>query len=61
MTRRPSDIPLERTTLNLFAGDMARLQSLVAPEPASVFIRALIRRYIERLEREHARTRSPND
>lgn len=42
--------PLQKVTLNLFAGDFSRLQELFPDIGASVVVRKLVRNYITALD-----------
>lgn len=57
MTRRKSDLPLERTTVNLFEGDLARLQALFPNVGAGIAIRRLVHDYLELVDRRVAAQR----
>lgn len=48
--RRKEDIPIEKVTLNLYAGDMGFLQRMYPRLGASRAIRRLVRSYREKIE-----------
>lgn len=50
MTRRPSDIPLEKVTVNLFRGDLARLREMHPELPPSEVLRIILRKHLTELE-----------
>lgn len=48
-----SDIPLEKCTLNMFAGDADRLRELFRRQGgASFIVRNLVRQYLKRIDEE---------
>lgn len=56
--RRKEDRPLQKVTLNLFAGDYAALQNLYRRPGAGKIIRELVRRHLRDSE---ALARQPTD
>lgn len=56
MSKRKSDKPLEKVTLNLFKGDFARLGELHPQIGASVVIREMISAHIRSVDETVART-----
>ena len=49
--KRKEDFPIERHSLNLFTGDFARLQEIAGRMGAGKVVRALVRGYIEKMEK----------
>lgn len=52
MTGRREDLPLEKVTLNLYQGDWERLAHFHGDQNVSRAIRLLVRRHIQRVERQ---------
>lgn len=47
---RQTDGPLTKHTLNLYAGDVARVQDLYPGIPAAVIIRKVLRKFLNEIE-----------
>lgn len=52
MAKKPDGPPLQKVTLNLHEGDMARMQELFPKTGGSAMIRKIVRNFIERVEAE---------
>ena len=59
MARRKSPIPIEKITLNLYAGDFARLQTMYPRAGGAKAARELIRAHLRTIDEAKAQIPSP--
>lgn len=50
MTRRKADLPLQKVTLNLYHGEMERLQSIYPRHGGSHVVRELVHAHLRRID-----------
>jgi hypothetical protein len=59
MGKRKEDFPLEKVTINLFEGDVARFNQLFPRLRVSKFLRETLRRTLRKIENEAQRAPQP--